>query len=44
MKLSMLLLFTCRIKHVEKATEVNAVETLMVTDELFRLEEKLCKR
>ena len=25
-----------RIKHVERANEVNAIETLMVTDELFR--------
>lgn len=24
------------IKHVERANEVNAIETLMVTDELFR--------
>ena len=25
-----------RIKHTEKANESNAIETLMVTDELFR--------
>ena len=27
-----------RIKHVERASTDNAIETLMVTDELFRLE------
>ena len=26
----------CRIKHIEKAHEANAIELLMVTDELFR--------
>ena len=25
-----------RIKHVERANESNAIDTLMVTDELFR--------
>ena len=30
-----------RIKHVERASESNAIETLMVTDELFRLEVEL---
>ncbi len=25
-----------RIKHVERANEIHAIETLMVTDELFR--------
>ena len=31
-----LILYFCRIKHVERANDINAIETLMVTDELFR--------
>lgn len=30
-------LFISRIRHIEKANESNAIELLMVTDELFRL-------
>ena len=33
-----------RIKHVERASTDNAIETLMVTDELFRLEMVFCSQ
>ena len=33
----MVLNLVSRMKHVERANELNAIELLMVTDELFRL-------